>query len=149
MPFIVNTGSASNEYRNSRPVKHGDSVHYEFYGDAILIKGGQGVMDGRSLFTPDNGVITEVTDEQLAYLLENPLFKLHQANGFIKIIRTDSAKEQKKAAEDMVKSDDGAQLTPEDFEQDAAKTDEGELTVGGTKVKASNRVSKKRAKKIQ
>ena len=48
----------------------------------VVIKGGAGVANDR-IVTP-RGVATEVTEEQVEYLRQNEIFKLHEKNGFIK-----------------------------------------------------------------
>lgn len=97
-------------------------VRYAFYAqganrinvvvDEIQIDGGAGVINKRSLETPQ-GVVTEVTDEQLDKLKSHPLFKIHLTNGAVAILGTE--KEAKKADKDL-KADKSSQITPEDYE---------------------------------
>lgn len=83
----------------------------------VLINGGAGVVDKKSLHTP-RGVVTTISDEDLQHLLKNEVFKVHQKNGFITV----SAAEENadKVAVDMVSRDESSPLTPEDFADDAA-----------------------------
>lgn len=84
----------------------------------IVINGGTGVVDKR-LYTP-NGVVTKVTQEQLAHLKNDRVFKLHEKNGFVKVSE-ENVNPEKVATEGMELRDQSAQLVPEDFEN-APKT---------------------------
>lgn len=77
----------------------------------VFIKGGSGVA-GRNFITP-MGVPTEVTDEELGHLEKNPVFQLHQKNGFI-TVQTKKYDAEKVAA-DMNRADKSAPLTPADY----------------------------------
>lgn len=81
--------------------------------DEITIKGGADVINKRSLDTPQ-GVVTELTDEQIDKLKSHPIFKMHLANGAVAILGTE--KEAHKAEADL-KKDKSSQLTPEDYEK--------------------------------
>lgn len=81
--------------------------------DEITVNGGAGVINKRSLETPQ-GVVTELTDEQIDKLKSHPVFKMHLTNGAVAILGTE--KEAKKAEEDL-KKDKSSQLTPEDYEK--------------------------------
>lgn len=77
----------------------------------VDIAGGANLPD-KHLVTP-RGVVTKVTDEQLALLEQNPLFKRHKENGFIIV---DSVKvDPEVKASDMEQRDDSSPLVPEDF----------------------------------
>lgn len=101
----------------------------------VLIKGGSNVADKR-LITPI-GVRTEVTDEQLAQLLENPVFKLHVNNGFITV--EDVKEDPEKVAADMATKDDSAPLTPEDI---AKQNEEAEMAGQAVATVSSDKSSK-------
>lgn len=90
----------------------------------VLIRGGAGVMNDR-LITPQ-GVATEVTESQVAYLRENQVFLMHEKNGFVMI--SDKYTDPDKAAADLVGRDHSAPLVPQDA------TDDDETVVGGVKV---------------
>ena len=77
---------------------------------SVKIAGGTGVIDKR-LVTPE-GVTTSITDAELEVLEQNPVFKKHVENGFIKV-----TKSSKTNTKDMEKKDKSAQLTPDDFEK--------------------------------
>lgn len=74
----------------------------------IVIKGGANVRNRYSLATP-TGMVTEVTDDELAYLQKDPGFQYHVAKGFMKVMNTD-----KLNVSDLQPKDGCAQLTDED-----------------------------------
>lgn len=102
-----------------------DSMFYTFYVSnkdqfndlpvitkKIHIKGGANVAT-KQLVTP-LGVVTEVSDEDLALLQHHPIFQLHEKNGFIKV---DGKKyDVEKAVATMEKRDEASPLTPQDYE---------------------------------
>lgn len=113
MPRIVSTLSASNEYvsyekfsgekmgRTSVPIK------------SVLIKGGANVAG--ALRTLD-GVVTHVSDDELAHLQTVPLFKTHLDNGFLTILASDreiDSTKVTKITKGMAARDDGSQLEVE------------------------------------
>ena len=113
--FIVSRASQSNEYvdwgftpNGARTVKR-----------TCVIKGGNNVMDKTTMTTP-NGVVTEISDEDWAWLKDNSAFKRHMDAGFMEVM-----KEEKKARESSKKKTDkkdgSAQLTPKDFEDKGQK----------------------------
>lgn len=68
----------------------------------VLVRGGAGVANSHTIVTP-RGVVTEVSDDQLAHLEKNPDFQRHKANGFIRVeVRS---KEVDKVAGDMNETD--------------------------------------------
>ena len=81
--------------------------------DEITIKGGAGVINKRTLETPQ-GLVTEVTDEQLDKLKSHPLFQTHLQNGAIAVLGTEKAAQ--KADKDL-KVDKSSQITPQDYEK--------------------------------
>lgn len=144
--LIISTLATDTEYTLYKRMQDGKSLRLQAV-KSILIKGGQGVMRRRELVTPQNGVITEVSDNDIELLLSNPVFIRHQKNGFIRII--DEAGSKKAASvvdSDMEKNDDSAQLTPEDFGSDAANlaSTGDELRINGKSVAASEKKSRKR-----
>jgi len=80
-------------------------------GDGILIAGGTGVAN-RNLITP-LGVMTEVSDEDAAYLAKVPAFQAHVKAGHITIEKKRADPE--KVAAGMNMRDGGAPKTPADF----------------------------------
>ena len=63
----------------------------------VTIKGGAGIANER-IVTP-RGVATEVTEEQVEYLRQNEIFKLHEKNGFVMV--SESAGDPDTVAADM------------------------------------------------
>lgn len=81
----------------------------------VLIRGGAGVANDR-IITPQ-GVMTEVTGEQLDYLRENPVFKLHEENGYV-LVSSDEIRIESAVA-DMNGRDESAPLVPQDLPKDS------------------------------
>ena len=104
------------------------SVNYTFYTkganninvvtDTITVKGGADVINKKSLETPQ-GVVTELTDEQIDKLKSHPVFKQHLEGGYVAIVAT--VKEAKKV-EDVLKEYKSKQLTPKDYTKKGKKT---------------------------
>jgi hypothetical protein len=84
----------------------------------VLIKGGANVAD-KNFVTPQ-GVITIVTDEQLAALEENKVFRRHRARGFLTVVRDAKKAEVEEVVSDMVGRDPSAPLVPEDYDAENA-----------------------------
>lgn len=78
---------------------------------AIVIKGGAGVAN-KHLITP-RGVVTEVSDEELALLEQDEAFQRHVEHGFIRVERAKIDPE--KVAADMTGRDEASPLVPQDF----------------------------------
>ncbi len=110
MHYVYSTLSASVSY----------AIYEKSGGDlptrtrAVTIKGGANVAD-RKTDTP-RGIVTEVTDEDLAVLEASPVFQAHKKNGFIVVVPKEIKIE--KAVADMVEKDKSAPLTPDDFVSD-------------------------------
>jgi hypothetical protein len=104
MPYITSTLSSG--------------VNYAIYGTTagglpvvkkeIIISGGTGVIN--KVFATPNGVVTEVTDEELELLEAHPLFRKHKEAGFIKV-----SKSSKLDTSNMEEKDKSAQLVEKDF----------------------------------
>ena len=91
----------------------------------VVIKGGAGVANDR-LVTP-RGVATRVTEEQVEYLRQNEIFKLHEKNGFVMV--SESAGDPDTVAADMTGRDNSAPIVPQDnLAPDAATVVGGEET---------------------
>lgn len=75
----------------------------------IVIKGGANVADRRTLATP-TGIVTEVSDEDLALLKRNPAFLRHVEHGFLKVYDS-----QNLNTDGMQKTDKAAQLRDADY----------------------------------
>lgn len=87
----------------------------------VFIKGGAGVANDR-LITP-RGVATEITEEQAEYLRANPMFQLHEKNGYVQI-SADNADPEKVAA-DMNRNDGSAPMTGADVPSETTVSGEG------------------------
>lgn len=93
----------------------------------VVVKGGAGVANDR-LVTP-RGVATRVTEEQVEYLRQNEIFKLHEKNGFVMV--SESAGDPDTVAADMTGRDNSAPIVPQDNIAADAET-----VVGGETVEA-------------
>lgn len=74
----------------------------------IVIKGGANVRNRYSMATP-TGMVTEVSDEDLAFLQKDAAFQRHVAKGFMRVMST-----EKLNVGDMNPKDGCAQITDED-----------------------------------
>lgn len=114
------------------------------------IPGGAGVIDKRSLQTPE-GVATEIDDSALDKLMQIGSFVGDMKNGFIKVLkgvkaRTVDADEE--ALKDMNTDGTGRQITSEDLEKDGAViNDDGSVDVskGGKNAVARKNIEKEAA----
>lgn len=107
-----------------------DQIYTTEVGD-VMIKGGANIPD-KHLLTP-LGKVTSVTEAQYAALDKHYLFKLHEANGFI---RADKNKEDaEKVASDMTGRDDSAPDTAESLslsgDVESVDTDKGVVRLKG------------------
>ena len=108
MPFVVSKLAGGTRYTTYKTVAGGKQVPVGF----IAVRGGAGVTDKRTLISPQ-GVITPVTAEQAALLKADPVFRLHQKNGMVKILEKDP-RDAGKAAVDLDR-DKSAQVTRADY----------------------------------
>lgn len=108
MPYVYSTLACDTRYNDWTKR---DPRMVPVSNRSVLIKGGAGVMNDR-LVTP-TGVATEVTKEDLAFLLDHPLFQRHAENGFVTY--DEFQKDIDKAIADLNKRDESAPLTPEDI----------------------------------
>lgn len=116
MPYILSKLSNSQIYTKWAQGQNG----INHIAAKVEIKGGADVINKKTLETP-NGVVTEVTDNDLDILKQNPDFIRHVEGGYISII--DNKITEDKAAEkakDMPK-DNSAQKTPKDFKKSKGK----------------------------
>lgn len=85
----------------------------------VTIRGGHGVAHRRAhggIETPV-GIITSVTDEQLAFLLKDEVFQLHMKNHYVKIIENDRKVEPEKVVKDLEAREPSAPLNDADFKE--------------------------------
>lgn len=93
----------------------------------VRIKGGAGVADKR-LVTP-GGVVTEVSDEDLAFLHTNAEFLKHMKAGFVTVEGTRFDPDHVGA--DMRHGDGSQPLTPESFAAEGATVGKAGINLGG------------------
>lgn len=75
----------------------------------VLIKGGAGIANDNLITT--HGTVTEVSEAQLEQLRTDPVFVIHEQNGFVKV---DNAKvDVEVAVADMARRDASAPMVPE------------------------------------
>lgn len=84
--------------------------------EGVLIHGGAGLIDANGIHTP-RGVATEVTEAQVEYMRQNPIWQLHEKNGYV-VVDSADAPDAEKAAADMASRDGSAPLVPEDLPDD-------------------------------
>lgn len=132
--FVFSTLASDVAYTNHTP-GGGDMPIAQ---DPVVIKGGAGVANDR-LVTP-RGVMTRVTAEQVEYLRQNEVFKMHEANGFITI--SEGAAEADVVAADMTGRDESAPVVPQDN-----VAGDGTATVVGGEVVQEAAVAPKTSKK--
>lgn len=109
--FIYSTLSADQEYTHY--VQGGGDLPVA--AGSVFVKGGANVADKR-LLTPQ-GVVTRVTDEQLAFLETNEVFQLHKKNGFIRV--SSKREDPEVVAADMTTRSPDAPLVDNDFVEGA------------------------------
>lgn len=118
MTYVYSTLSGGNLYVNYKqggadipvPIKIADKDGK--LQDGVHIKGGANVADARG--DTYKGVVTEVTDDQMAYLLDNPGFQQHVDGKFV--VFSDKKQDAEKVAADKLEEKDaGAPKTADDF----------------------------------
>jgi hypothetical protein len=109
MPFIVSTLSNTQEYTlwsvennvGAQVARPATASH------KVVVKGGANVRG--ALHTPE-GVLTEVTEDDLAMLRNNRVFQIHEKNGYIKVMAR-KADPEKVAEKDLEERDESAPLS--------------------------------------
>jgi hypothetical protein len=101
----------------------------------VFIEGGAHVAN-KNLITPQ-GVVTVVTDEQAAFLLQNPIFKMHADAGYVTI--EDKQGDVEKVSADLNGNDPSKPLTPEDVNEGVPEVDGEKPTVTDNSGKASSK----------
>lgn len=116
MPFVFSTLANDNTYTNYAKERVNDLPQMT---ERVLIKGKAGIAT-KNLVTP-LGVMTKVSDEELAILERNLTFQQHQKNGFI-TVKKDKADPEKVASEMQTRDNSGPRV-PQDYEnkEDGAK----------------------------
>ena len=118
MAYILSTLTSAQDYTFYNP-NHGNAFNQPI--KTIHINGGSNVAD-KHFITPQ-GVMTEISDEDLEQLRTHEMFQLHVKNGFIKILEKEKDKEKTK--EDMNGADLSAPLTPETYKKKGKKAKVG------------------------
>lgn len=114
MAFILSTLTSAQDYTFYNP-DHGNAFNQPI--KTIHINGGSNVADKH--FITAQGVLTQISDEDLKLLETHEVFKKHVENGFVKVIKNEKAKEEAKA--DMEQADNSAPLTPESYKKKGKK----------------------------
>lgn len=133
--FVVSKLSSDVKYTTWKTIKDSNNSIKNRSVKEILIKGGCGVVNSKTLITPDGrGVFTEISNEEKEFLINNPVFKKQMERGFVSIVDT----EKSNIGEKMQIEDTSAQLTEEDFAEEAiwAENTESDFRIGDKKIKA-------------
>lgn len=115
MPFVYSTTTNNTFYEEYAEAIEGSQIRQ--IKRKVLIKGGNGVAN-KHLVTPF-GVATQVSDDDLSFLMNNEAFLRHMKRGFLKVEERNIAAE--KVAADMTPKDKSHPLRPKDFDKDEAK----------------------------
>lgn len=110
--YVYSTLASDVRYQNVIP----GGADLPIVADDVLIRGGAGVANDR-LVTP-RGVATPISEAEAEALRANPVFQMHEKNGFVQI--SGEAIDPDKAAADMTGRDTSAPLVPEDLPPDQA-----------------------------
>ena len=132
MPYVISTLGQSQDYTFYDTIIDGKTVRHT-ERQTIHVNGGQGVMEAKALVTPEEGVVTEITDAEAELLKTHPDFLKHEASGNVRIVRH-KLNVGRIVEKDMSRDDDSAQLTPEDFGEEADATE-----ASGSELKFNNR----------
>lgn len=85
---------------------------------SVVIKGGFGVADKKTIVTSYGAAVTQITESQLEDLRANEVFQMHEKNGFMVV--KDQSESGEVAASDMDTKDNSAPLVPQDFAEGQA-----------------------------
>lgn len=132
--FVVSKLSSDVKYTTWKTTRDGNNSIKNHVVKEILIKGGCGVVNSKTLIAPDGrGVFTEIKEEDKEFLVNNPVFKKHLEKGFVYFVNS----EKSNIGETLQAEDNSAQLTAEDFAEEAflAESSESDLKIGNKKVK--------------
>lgn len=106
--FVYSTLASGVDYHIYGKAAEGMPAHRE---RTITINGGAGIAN-KNLITPQ-GVVTEVTEEELSALENHSLFLLHKKNGHMTVQRVKADVE--KVVADMNTQDPSKPMTPADY----------------------------------
>ena len=107
--YVYSTLTGHQKYTTYRPSN--DPHQLPQVDKEILIGGGSNVAD-KHFITP-RGVVTKISEDDLAELEKNPDFQTHKKNGFITVSKS-KVDPEVQVAKDMKLKDDSAPLSPED-----------------------------------
>lgn len=128
MPFVYSTATNSGTYVQYAPDTDNSKGH-SVPLRKVTIQGGHGVAT-KNLITP-KGVATQVTDDELEFLLNDANFQRHVKAGFMTY---DKKKvDPEKRAANMAKGDNSAPLTPADFKEGEHSSLESRIYTGAPK----------------
>lgn len=116
MLYVISTMATSVvycKYDNKRP-------DINVLLESVEIKGKTGVQDKKTLICSNGGTITPITEQQYEWLKNDPLFKLHESKGYLRIEKSKGTAEYK-AEKDAEVRDKSSQLKAEDFETQGIK----------------------------
>ena len=122
MPYILSTLTAPQRYTSSKPTADGRGIPKIIR--SVFIAGGHGVAD-KNFITPQ-GVVTKVSEDELAFLETVPSFGRHKSRGFITIMKSEPSRPENKIV-DMASGDKSAPITPKKLQSEG----KSEPTVGG------------------
>lgn len=116
MPHVISTLATGQTYVDYTPA---GNVNVAI--KSVSIKGGHGVANKSNLLeghvlTP-NGVVTEVSDDELSFLKSNAFFMDHVKKGFVTIVERAAKPKADKIAADMNQDDLSAPLQDKDFKE--------------------------------
>lgn len=106
--FVYSTLSADNMYGPYDP----GAADLPVRKGSVLIKGGANVVGAKHLITP-RGMVTRITEEQLALCRADVTFAAHEANGFLTV--ESKQVDADHVAADMVGRDLSSPLVPQDL----------------------------------
>ena len=115
MPYVYSTATNSITYVEYEKNAPRDISIPKKWPDGkpmkVMIHGGHGIAN-KHFLTP-KGVVTQVTDNEMEWLLTNPSFKKHVERGFM--VYDKKKVEPSKKAKDMEDKDGCAPVTPSDY----------------------------------
>jgi hypothetical protein len=138
MPFVYSTATNATTY-----ALYHENPEYKGLNrikKSVTIAGGSNVAAKRTLYTPV-GVGTEVTQDDLDFLLTVPAFQRHIERGFVKVSK-DTRDNAEVAAADMNNRDGSAPLVPGDFGPNSPfgeNAPQAEAATAASKTKAKKR----------
>lgn len=138
MPYICSTATNDAYYCDYAP----GGADLPVLKHRVLIKGGAN-RGGKNLQTPQ-GVVTEVSQDDLDFLNKNTAFQRHVKKGFLTVVEQKKEPEANKVAKDMTKQDASAPLRDVDYEDGGRMANKA---VPGTKLDSASSVGKVKAKK--